>query len=374
MVDTTIAMNDLEDDGESMKPGGSAKAGLLGVLTAWFSRMGLTGRRSGEWSGDGTADSMRELLQNHEEGSRPLSDSERGMLLNVLKFPSLRVDDVMVPRADIIALEKETCFWEAMALFKEAGHSRLPLYSETLDHPIGMIHIKDLLAALVPEPAEDGAFPDEVRAPSLPLSRLRKDVLFVPPSMPAADLLVQMQSGRVHMALVIDEYGGTDGLVTIEDLVEKIVGDIEDEHDVDSEPECTAMENGGYLVSARMEIEEFQTETTLDLRLGADEDEEVDTLGGLAFTLAGRVPKRGEILRHPRGFDLEIVEADARRIRRMRVIPRAKRGAEVAPSGALSPQAPSKGAGAGTRTGTDSDQANPSDKIGEGGREPASTS
>ncbi len=322
MVDATVFTSDQEGEDASPGPGGSLKEGTLGRLQRQVTRFVRRLRPDGEDL------SAADWLRDHAEGERPLDETERSMLLNLLKFRSVRVDDVMVPRANITAVEVSTPFADLVDLFREAGHSRLPVYQKTLDDPLGMVHIKDILACFATPQVEDGETGGIPSDPMANWPRLKKGVLFVPPSMPAADLLVQMQAARIHMALVIDEYGGTEGLVTIEDLVETIVGDIEDEHDTEEEREFVALESGGFQVDAGFEIEDFEELTSFDLAYGEDETEEVDTLGGLVFTLAGRVPCRGEIIRHPGGYDLEIIEADPRRIRRLRVVPRPDRSQE----------------------------------------------
>jgi CBS domain containing-hemolysin-like protein len=240
-----------------------------------------------------------------EEGPEPPSQKE--MRLRIAEFESARVDDVMIPRAEIIAVELSTSLDDLIQLYASEAHSRLPVYRETLDDPVGVVHIRDLIGEIA---RANGSEPVEGDAP---LERLRRDILFVPPSMPLADLLVKMQASRMHLALVVDEYGGTDGLVTLEDLVEEIVGEIEDEHD----EEVAMLIRRGRLaweVDARMETDDFAEETGLQLEL---EDHDVDTLGGVAFALAGRVPLRGEVLPHPGGVDLEILESDVRRIQRL---------------------------------------------------------
>ena len=205
------------------------------------------------------------------------------------------------------AVEAGTEFPELLKFFAEVTHSRLPVFRETLDDPIGFVHIKDVVSEL----AKDGT------PPKRPLERLHREVLYVPPSMKLTDLLVKMQATRIHLALVVDEYGGTDGLLTLEDLVEVIVGDIEDEHD-DDEPMFLRRSARVWEVDGRMEVDEFSEESGVDLGL-ADSDAEIDTLGGIAVALAGKVPVRGEILRHPSGAELEIMEADTRRIRRLKL-------------------------------------------------------
>jgi magnesium and cobalt transporter len=229
------------------------------------------------------------------------------MRLRLAEFEEQRVYDVMVPRAEIQAVEAGIEFDELVKVFAEVTHSRLPIFRESLDDPIGFVHIKDLVA----EMAKD------TPAAKRPLERLHREVLYVPPSMKLTDLLVKMQATRIHLALVVDEYGGTDGLVTLEDLVEEIVGDIEDEHD-DDEPMFVRRSARVWEADARTEIEDFLEETGIDLAL-ADMEAEIDTLGGVAFALAGKVPLRGEVLRHPGGVEIEIVDADSRRLRKLRL-------------------------------------------------------
>lgn len=257
-------------------------------------------------------ESLEEVIEESERGDDALSPQERVMLANLLKFGELRVDDVMVPRADIIAVEESLSLAELLQAFREAQHSRLPLYRETLDDPVGLIHVKDVLALV--EIGPDGA----MHWPDVPITRVKREVLFVPPSMPARELLLKMQTTHMHLALVIDEYGGTDGLVSIEDLVEQIVGDIDDEHDVDDAPQLTALPDGAYEADARVYLEDFKDVTGEDLS-PADPDEAVDTLGGLVVSLLGRVPQRGEIVPYAGRFEFEVLEADPRRVKRLRI-------------------------------------------------------
>lgn len=258
-------------------------------------------------------ESLEEVIEEHEDIHRSLTAEERHMLVNILQFGELRVDDVMVPRADVIGVEETATMEEVLRLYRDSSHSRMPIYRETLDDPIGMVHLKDVLAWLAPVESEDAA-----PRPDFSLRSIRRDVLFVPPSMPALDLLVKMQATRIHLALVIDEYGGTDGLVSIEDLVEEIVGEIEDEHDIDSGPSLVKREDGSIDADARCPIEDL--EDMIGLRLVEEEyEDDVDTLGGLVFSLLGRVPLRGELVRHPEGLEFEVKDADPRRIKRMRI-------------------------------------------------------
>jgi CBS domain containing-hemolysin-like protein len=239
---------------------------------------------------------------------QPISDSARDLVDHAQAFQSIRVEDVMTPRADVVALDVTTPLDEALRQFAESEHSRVPIYRETLDDPLGVVHIKDLVKLLIP----GAALP-----PEPVLEHLRREVLYVPASMRAADLLVRMQATRIHMALVIDEFGGTDGLVTIENLLEAVVGEIDDEHDVDATPEIVARP-GGWEADARAPLEKLESLAGRALT-PEDHEEEIDTVGGLVATLAGRVPRRGELIAHPEGLEFEIIDADPRRIKRVRV-------------------------------------------------------
>lgn len=267
-------------------------------------------------NGNGTLrESLEETLESHRGGQAALSKEEHMMLSNILSFGGLRVDDVMVPRADIIAVDVSISLQDVLDIFREAAHSRLPIYRETLDDPIGMVHIKDVIGVVSTEASGDG---EQTQANGYIMNRLRRDVLFVPPSMPALDLLVRMQKTHIHMAIVIDEYGGTDGLVSIEDLVEQIVGEIEDEHDTDIAPVLVQREGGGFDADARVPIGELEDKVDIDL-LPEDREEDIDTLGGLIFSLVGRVPQRGELIRHAGGLEFEIIDADPRRVKKIRI-------------------------------------------------------
>ncbi|MEJ0027819.1 MAG: hemolysin family protein [Rhizomicrobium sp.] len=256
-------------------------------------------------------ESIEEAIEESDRHSTQLSAPERRMLANLLKFGELRVSDVMIPRADIVAVAEDTPLTDIVALFRDVQHSRLPVYRETLDDPIGLVHIKDILAYLEAQP--DGSF----HWKSGSLAQFKRDLLFVPPSMPLVDLLLKMQTVHSHLALVIDEYGGTDGLVTIEDIIEEIVGDIADEHDEDDQ-QVRKIEDGVYVADARVDLEDFRAQTGIALA-PEDADQEVDTLGGLVVSLLGRVPQRGEIVAHPSGYEFEVLEADPRRVKRLRV-------------------------------------------------------
>ncbi len=255
-------------------------------------------------------ESLEEVIEESERKEPALSEQERVMLANLLAFGELKVSDVMVPRAQIIAADEEIPLAELVSLFREAKHSRLPVYRENLDDPTGLVHVKDVLGLLEP----DGA--NGYHLAPISIASVKRPILFVPPSMRALDLLVKMQASHTHLALVIDEYGGTDGLVSIEDIIEEIVGDIADEHDEDAP--ALKREDDGYVADARVELEDFKAETGIDLAT-PEADEDVDSLGGLVASLVGRVPQRGEIIAHPGGYEFEVLEADPRRIKRLRI-------------------------------------------------------
>jgi len=240
-----------------------------------------------------------------EDEESPITAQERVLIGNVLKVHDHSVADIMVPRVDIIAFDIGRPFSELVKLLIEQGHSRVPVYRETLDDVIGFVHVKDVLG-----PVAD-------RRPAKLASMIRK-VLVVAPSLPVFDLLVQMRQSRTHLAMVVDEFGGIDGLVTIEDVIEEIVGDIEDEHDVDETPVLIERPDGSVIADARLPIDTFEEQHGTRLRHNSD-DEDVDTLGGLVFTLAGRVPRRGEVIAHPAGLEFEVLDADPRRVKRLRV-------------------------------------------------------
>jgi CBS domain containing-hemolysin-like protein len=264
-------------------------------------------------------ESLEEVIEESDRQSPALSQQERTMLANLLKFGELRVGDVMVPRGDIVGVDEDTPLKELIARFREAQHSRLPVYRDTLDDPTGLIHIKDVLSLLTI--ASDGV----LQVPDAPIASIKREIIFVPPSMPARDLLLKMQTTHIHLALVIDEYGGTDGLVSIEDLVEEIVGDIDDEHDIEEAPQLRRLDDGAFEADARLDLEDFKEKSGIDL-VPADSDEEIDTLGGLVVSLIGRVPERGEIIPHPSGYEFEILEADPRRVKFLRLRPSASGG------------------------------------------------
>ncbi len=255
-------------------------------------------------------DSIAELVQQSAdempvEGVEPeLDRQERALLANVLRLRGTTADDVMIPRADIVAIPVDLSLQQALDQIRREGHSRLPVFREQLDEIVGMVHIKDVFGYVG-------------RPEQFALEAMLRRPLMVAPQLPVLDLLLQMRQARMHLALVVDEYGGIDGLVTIEDLVEEIVGDIADEHDEVAVPMITERPDGALDMDGRLSIEAFET------RLGPvlTEDEraaDIDTVGGLVFTLAGRVPTRGEVISHPSGLEFRILDADARRIRRIR--------------------------------------------------------
>jgi len=266
-----------------------------------FSKIKLFRSNNNESSKD-----IKNIIDTSDNSSRELTPEEKNMLNNVIGFGESRVEDCMVPRADIVGLELDTDVKDILKIFSESNHSRIPVYKETLDNPIGMLHMKDLISVF-----SDKNFDD------IDIEKFLREILFVPPSMKSRDLLVRMQTSRIHMALVIDEYGGTDGLVTIEDLIEEIIGEIEDELFEEDLDRIKIYDN--YIdSSARASIEEINDIVGKSL-FTDDIDEEINTIGGLVFVLAGRVPQRGELINHPLGFEIEITDADSRRIKKVRL-------------------------------------------------------
>jgi len=254
------------------------------------------------------------------------------MIRNILALRGRRIEDVMVPRGDIIAVQQDITIGELVKVFEKAAHSRLVAYNDTLDDPIGMVHIRDLIAFMTAKAAVDPAKPSRRKKTriadldlgaidlSLPLSaaKIVREILFVPPSMRAIDLLARMQATRIHLALVVDEYGGTDGLASIEDIVEEIVGEIADEHDEAELPAVVHQPDGSYVADARADLVGVARMVGHDFDVG-DAAEEVDTLGGYLVTRAGRLPLRGEIVPGPGPFEFEVLDADPRRVKRVRI-------------------------------------------------------
>ena len=250
-------------------------------------------------------ESLEEVIEEHGNEDDALDPGQRQMLFNILKFGELKVDDVMVPRADIVAIEFSTPLKSLLETFRDARHSRLPVFRQNLDEVTGFIHIKDIV--------DFWDNPEEFT-----VEKILRQPLVVPPSMLVVDVLARMRATRRHMAIVVDEYGGVDGLVTIEDVVEEIVGEIADEHDPAETPVIVESDDGTIDADARTEIELFESRFGVDLA-SKEIDEDVDTLGGLVISMLGRVPRPGEKLEHPAGLEFEVVEADPRRIKRLKI-------------------------------------------------------
>ncbi|HLF58851.1 MAG TPA: hemolysin family protein [Alphaproteobacteria bacterium] len=260
----------------------------------------------GKVAEDSLRAAIEDLMEESADEAATIRSDEKALIANVLNLRDVTVDDVMVPRADIVAVEIGISLDELVQFIGAQPHSRIPVYRDTLDDVAGMVHIKDVLGWAAA--ANKKAFT---------LANLLRKVLFVAPSMPMLDLLLEMRMTRVHVALVVDEYGGVDGLVTIEDLVEEIVGEIEDEHDKLEVPIMIERPDGSVEASARTPVEDF--ESRFGEILAPEERDDIDTLGGLVFSIAGRVPLRGELVRHASGLEFEVLEGDPRRIRRLRI-------------------------------------------------------
>ena len=252
-------------------------------------------------------ENIETVLDTVKKDDENISKQERLMLLNILKIDQIRSMDIMIPRADIGAVEVNDSFEKVLEVFIKESHSRVPVYEKNLDNIIGMIHIKDLVKYQSNENFEQGF-----------LRKIIRDVVEIPPSMPVLDLLMKMQLTRLHMGIVIDEYGGTDGLVTIEDVIEEITGEIEDEHDEQNMPMLTKTSPNSFKASARAKIEDFQKLSKINL-LNVHDNEDVDTLGGLVIATVGRVPQRGEIIKHESGLIFEIIDADPRKIKSLKI-------------------------------------------------------
>ena len=281
---------------------------IFGALRSW--RLKFFRSQSVD---DPVREAIEDLIEDSESDATLLESEERNLLSNILSLKDRAVSDVMVPRADISALDVNASFADLIKLINSEAHSRVPIFQETLDDAIGMVHIKDAMAA-------HSLFlsnKDSNTGEDLHLRNIMRDILFVSPSMQVLELLLEMRFKRIHMALVVDEFGGVDGLVTIEDLVEEIVGEIEDEHDQDEEPRLLLKSDGLIEADARVLIKTF--EDLVGNVVTEDERLEFDTLGGLVFSLAGRVPIRGELVQHSCGMEIEIVDADPRRIKSIRV-------------------------------------------------------
>ena len=267
-----------------------------------------------------------------DEVAGAFTPEERAMLTNILRLREVHVDDAMVPRADIEAVDIGITVADLLVRFQESGHSRMPVFRETLDDPVGLVHIKDLMAyitrsaANAPDPEKKNGrhTPADLDLNKVDLGKniaeadLVRNILFVPPSMPVPALLASMQATRMQMALVIDEYGGTDGVASLEDVIEMVVGDIEDEHDDDAADMIVPDGDGVFLADARADLDDVAAAVGAEFGAGV-EGEDVDTVGGLVYTLIGRIPVRGELVTVPGGFEIEILDADPRRIRRLRL-------------------------------------------------------
>jgi magnesium and cobalt transporter len=251
--------------------------------------------------------SIETVLDNDLKGTEGISKHERLMLLNILKIDDIRSSDIMIPRADIGAVELNDSFEKVLEVFIKEAHSRVPIYEKNLDNIIGMIHIKDLVN-----------YQNQKETETNFLQNLKREILEIPPSMPVLDLLLKMQLTRLHMGIVIDEYGCTDGLVTIEDVIEEITGEIEDEHDEKNLPMLIKSSLNTFEASARIEIDELQKVTNVEF-LNSYDNDDVDTLGGLIFSITGRVPQRGEIIKHASGTTFEIKDADPMKIKSVKV-------------------------------------------------------
>jgi CBS domain containing-hemolysin-like protein len=272
---------------------------------------------------------LADALSEHASETESFSPAERAMLHNILRLRELRVEDVMVPRAEIEAIDLNIRLGDLLRLFEDSGHSRMPVYSETLDDPRGMVHIRDIVGHITrlagkPARGRKSAAPAPLDMTNVDLGRtigelnLVRPLLFVPPSMLASDLMARMQAARIQMALVIDEYGGTDGLVSLEDIVELVVGDIEDEHD-DDEPLITKTGEGVFVVDAKAEIDDV-AEVIGESFAAGEHGEYVDTIGGMIFNALGRVPARGEVVQAIPGFEFHVLDADPRRVKRVRIV------------------------------------------------------
>ena len=286
-------------------------------------------------NGSNLREEIADALAVADSDGEAFSTAERTMLNNILRLREVRVEDVMVPRADIEAIELSTSLGELLVLFEQSGHSRMPVYADTLDDPRGMVHIRDAVAhvtrtAKAKKSRSRKAAPVALDLTAVDLTKsvgdlnLIRTVLFVPPSMLASDLMARMQATRTQIALVIDEYGGTDGLVSLEDLVEMVVGDIEDEHDDDEAPLIVQNGDGDYTVDAKAEIEDVARMIGGNFAPG-EHGEYVDTIDGMIFNALGRVPGRGEVVQPIPGFEFHVLDADPRRVKRVRIVEKAAR-------------------------------------------------
>jgi CBS domain containing-hemolysin-like protein len=284
------------------------------------------------WKAASTRADLELVLTAEQQPQSGFSPEEAAMLKNILGLRETRIEGIMVPRADIVAVQQDIALGDLVKVFEVAGHSRLVVYNDTLDDPTGMVHIRDLIAFMAARAAQEPANAGQPAQPpadelnfsnidlSLPLTsaKIVREILYAPPSMPALDLLARMQATRIHLALVIDEYGGSDGLVSIEDLVELIVGDIADEHDEAEGPAVTRQNDGSFLAAGRASLDDVRAVIGEEFDVG-EVAHEVDTLGGYLVTKAGHVPVRGELVPGPEPFEAEVLDADPRRVKRVRI-------------------------------------------------------
>ena len=343
-------------EGEVLRP--SADNWLLRAIRTLFG-----------WKPGSVRDDLQVVLDTSTPDESSFSAIERTMLRNLLNLHEQRIADVMIHRADIVAVKQDISLGELMVLFESAAHSRFVVYNETLDDPVGMVHIRDLLAfmttkAKVAEPIKTKRkkpFPAglDLRGVDLALPLVKaniiRNLLYVPPSMRAIDLLAQMQASRLHLALVVDEYGGTDGLVSIEDIVEQIVGEIDDEHDSPEPPSIVQQSDNSFIADARASLDDVRAMIG-DAFVVGEAGEDVDTLGGYLVTQVGRLPVRGEVISGPGDFEIEVLDADPRRVKRLRIGMRKERpaartreqrrrdAATETPGDAGTPSAPNDGA------------------------------
>jgi hemolysin (HlyC) family protein len=335
-------------EGEVLRP--AADSWLLRAIRTLFG-----------WKAGSVREDLKVVLEATTPGDVGFSVIERTMLRNILSLHERRIADVMVHRADIIAVKRDIPLGELLSLFESAAHSRLVVYNETLDDPEGMVHIRDLLAFMTAKARVTEAAKTRRKKPftagldlravdlALPLSdaNITRKLLYVPPSMRAIDLLAQMQASRIHLALVVDEYGGTDGLVSIEDIVEQVVGEIDDEHDSDDPPAIVRQGDNSFIADARASLDDVRSVIGEEFVTG-EAGEEVETLGGYLVSYVGRLPVRGELISGPGNFEVEVLDADPRRVKRLRIAQRKERPApriqrERSRREAASEQAPSSG-------------------------------
>ena len=317
----------LVQDGEVLRP--AADSWLLRAIRTLFG-----------WKAGSVREDLKVVLEATTPEDVGFSVIERTMLRNILSLHERRIADVMVHRADIVAVKRDIPLGELMSLFESAAHSRLVVYNETLDDPEGMVHIRDLLAFMTAKARVGDATKTRRKKPfpagldlravdlALPLSEanITRKLLYVPPSMRAIDLLAQMQASRVHLALVVDEYGGTDGLVSIEDIVEQVVGEIDDEHDSDEPPAIVRQPDNSFIADARASLDDVRRVIGEEFITG-EAGEDVETLGGYLVSQVGRLPVRGELISGPGNFEVEVLDADPRRVKRLRIATRKERPA-----------------------------------------------